>query len=117
MSIVHRPGTATVARRRTEDAVVLLPTGDLDEPLVDELRIQALEAHAPVIIDLDGCMRLDGAALCKLASAWPLYRPAMHLVCSSPGDRGMLALLDVPDPLPVHATVDEAFAAIGTGSS
>jgi hypothetical protein len=116
MSITDRPGTASIARRRTDHAVVLRTSGGFDEPLVDELRIQALEAHAPVVIDLDGCTSLDAAALRKLASAWPLYRPEMHLVCGAPGDRGLLALLDVPDPLPVHATVADALSTIAAAS-
>lgn len=117
MSTVHRSGAAPIGRTRTAGAVILRPSGVLDVFLADELRIQVLEAHAPVVIDLDACDLVESAALTILSSSWAMYRPAMHLVSTDESLRVQASAVDVRDPLPVHADVEAALAVVRASSS
>lgn len=78
---------AKVARRRHGDTVVLQPLGPLDNALAGDVREQVLEAHAPVVIDLDHCARFEATAIHDIVAAWQLYRPKFSFACSNPGDR------------------------------
>lgn len=98
---------------RTDDVVVLRAIGHLDDSLADDIRERALEAHAPVVIDLDACLELDASAIERIATAWTLFRPEMCFACSEVGDRRMLEARRAEGSLPVFASVDHAVAARG----
>lgn len=98
---------------RTKDVVVLRPVGTLDDTLADDIRERALEARAPIVIDLDGCLHLEGSAVQRIASSWTLYRPEMCFACSSVGDRRMLEGFQSDGALAVFASVDQAMAVRG----
>ena len=104
--------TATPASRleqvRIHDIVVLRPVGHLDDGLADDIRERALEAHAPVVIDLDACLQLEGSAIERITSAWTLYRPEMCFACSEVGDRRMLEARQHAGALAVFASVAQA---------
>lgn len=103
--------SAPVAQRRLADVVVLQPLAHLDLTLADELRLLALEAHAPVVVDLDRCLGFDAEAVERLASAWQLHRPQLSVVAGAPGDRVMLERLQLTWNLAVFASVEEAVQA------
>lgn len=71
---------------RHGDLVVLQPDGALDRSVVDELRSLALEAQAPVVVELHACLRFDADALRRPTEDWELFRPPMSLVCTLAGD-------------------------------
>lgn len=99
-----------ILQMRRDAAVILRPEGVLDDEVADDLRMLALEAHAPVIIDLDGCVHIEGSAVRSLTDGWALYRPELCFACGPVGDRRMLQSADVAEPLPVFSDVDEALA-------
>lgn len=106
-------GSTPVHQHRTDTGIVVLrPLGALDEALADDLRELCLEAHAPVVIDLEGCLRVETGGFHKLVDDWALYRPKMCVVCSDPGDVRMLETTSLRFPLPLFATVDQAVAAL-----
>jgi anti-anti-sigma regulatory factor len=106
------PTRERITRRRHDDIVVLQPLGTLDRGLAGDVREQILEAHAPVIIDLDRCARFEATAIADIITAWPLYRPRFCLACSSPGDRRMMESLAENEDIEVFPSVDEAIAAL-----
>ncbi len=105
------PPASRLEQVRTGDVVVLRPIGRLDDALADDIRERALEAHAPVVIDLDGCLQIAASAIDRIASAWTLYRPEMCIACSEPGDRRMLEVRQPGGALAVFASVEQAIAA------
>lgn len=98
---------------RTEDVVVLRPVGSLDDAMADDIRERALDAHAPVVIDLDACLQLDASAIDRITSSWTLYRPEMCFACGAVGDRLMLQSRPAESALAVFASVDDAVDARG----
>jgi hypothetical protein len=99
-----------ILQQRRDDVVVLRPLGPLDASLADDLRERTLEAHAPVVIDLDGCMRIDADAIHRIASAWHLYRPEFCFACGGVGDRRMITVASVSDAVAVFSSVDDAIS-------
>jgi anti-anti-sigma regulatory factor len=102
---------APVAQQRRDGVVVLQPLGRLDDALADELRLLALEAHAPVVIHLDRCTTFEASAIDRLASAWQLHRPQLSLVAGDTGDRFMLERLASTWSVAVFGRVDDAIEA------
>lgn len=96
---------------RTDEVVVLRPVGHLDDALADDIRERALEARAPVVVDLDACHQLDASAIDRIASSWTFFRPEMCFVCSAPVDRDLLAARRGAGSLAVFASVGDAVAA------
>ncbi len=104
---------STLVQVRTDDVVVLRPIGALDDALADDIRERALEAHAPVVIDLDACLQLDASAIDRITSSWTLFRPEMCFACGSVGDRRMLESRPAESALAVFASVEDAVGARG----
>lgn len=100
---------------RTADVVVLRPVGTLHDALADDIRERALEAHAPVVIDLDACLHLDASAIDRITSSWTLYRPEMCFACPVVGDRLMLQSRQPGAAFAVFASVEEAVLARSGG--
>ena len=107
-SIDTQPDTPRVDRQRIGEMTVLRPRGRLDRDLADDVRQFALEAHGPVVIDLDDCALIDPASVQRLAFEWELYRPEMCVVSSRNATRELLHLASVDQELPVFADVDHA---------
>lgn len=98
---------------RTDEVVVLRAAGTLDDLLADDIRVRALEAHAPVVIDLDACEHVEGSAVERIASAWTLYRPEMCFSCSEAAARRKLESFHVEGALAVFDSVEQAVAVRG----
>lgn len=96
------PSRRRIGHRRYDDVVVLRPMDILDDDLAGDVREQVLEAHAPVVIDLDHCVQFEASAIRNIASAWQLYRPEFCFACSSARGRMMMESLEAAadvDPL------------------
>jgi hypothetical protein len=109
-----RPESA-IEHRRTDDVVVLRPAQLLHESLAGDRRVQALEAHDPVIID-PGRLRMvprDRCPGCPTSSL--LYRPEMCFLCAGVGDRGMLEASGPVGPVAVFDTAGAAIHERSTG--
>lgn len=96
---------------RTADAVVLRPVGTLGDALADDIRERALGAHAPVVIDLDACVRIEASAVERISSSWTLFRPEMCFAGGTAADRRMLESQQLAGSLAVFASVDQALEA------
>ena len=100
-----------VSQHRRDGVVVLRPIGALDRTLVDELRQLALEAHAPVVVELSECVLVDPAALQRIAQGWELYRPLMCIVCHRASGRQLLERAGVTEHAAVFERVGQALEA------
>ena len=108
-SIGTRPDdTPRVERLRIGDMTVLRPRGGLDRDLADDVRQFALEAHGPVVIDLDECILVDPRSVQRLAFEWEMYRPEMCVVSSRNATRELRHHVRVDEELLVFDDVDRA---------
>lgn len=114
MTATVRPegGEARIIQVRRDPAVVIRPVGALDEALADDIRELALEAHAPVVLDLGDCVLTNRRSIRRVALAWKLYRPHLCIVCHRDGGRQMLERAGIPDHLAVFDSLDEAMDAL-----
>lgn len=114
MTATVRPhgGEARIVQVRRDPAVVIRPVGALDEDLADEIRELALEAHAPVVVDLGDCVLTSRRSIRRIALAWQLYRPQLCVVCRRDSGRPMLARAGIADHLAVFDSVDEALESL-----
>ena len=99
---------ARVTQLRRDGVSIIRPTGRLDADLADEIRHLALEARAPVVVDLDDCVLIDPAAVLRIVSGWEFFRPEMCVVSSRPGARQLLQRAGVDAELAVFPSVDHA---------
>lgn len=113
--------TATVSReqdrprvdqQRVDGAVVVQPIGRLDADLVGDVRQVALEAHAPVIVDLTGSVLIDPIAVQRIAHDWELYRPRMCIVCPRPTGRELLVRAGLHEHLAIFDDAEVALDAL-----
>ena len=100
-----------VSQHRREEVVVLRPVGALDGTLVGEVRQLALEAHAPVIVELTECVLVDPAALQRIALGWERYRPQLCIVCHRASGRQLLERAGIDQHLAIFERVGQALVA------
>lgn len=111
------PARRRIVHRRHDDVVVLRPMDILDDELAGDVREQLLEAHAPVIIDLDHCVHVEASAIRNIATSWQLYRPDFSFACSNAVDRQMMHSLGTTGDVEVFDSVEDALAAYRVRSS
>jgi anti-anti-sigma factor len=109
---------SNVELERIDGVQVARPRGDIDAAntaVVDETLVQSLEPEGDcLVLDLSETRYLDSAALdmlFRLSDRLRQRRGRMHLVI--PGDSPLsrlVAIVAMPEVIPVHATVTEALA-------
>lgn len=100
--------TSRIRQTRLDGVSIVRPAGALDRMLADDIRGCALDAHAPVVIDLTDCVVTDTASLRRVAVEWQLYRPHMCMVSPRATLRRPLRRSGIDQHLPVFTSVEQA---------
>ena len=102
-----------ITQTRMDGATILRPIGALDGNLVEDIREVALEAHGPVVVDLEEAVLVDPTPLRRIVLGWQLYRPPMCIVCHRPAALELLHRADIGQHVAVFESVEAAL--IGGG--
>lgn len=108
MSATVPTDASQIITEQQDGVVVLRPVGGLDRQLADEIRRCALEANAPVVVDLSDCILIDPASVDRLTLGGAWQRPPMSVVCHRASGRELLVRAGVHRRLPIFAGVEEA---------